>query len=255
MPSYIKRKVLKRYDGSFGEIEDHVAIEKRLRVSVNGKEVISLYCTPLMVRELVAGFFLTEGILDGKFCLDEIAITDGVEEIYAEIPAKGKVETEGLTVTSGCVGGITFNRKRVFEKMTDMFSVKATAIGAVFNEFQKMGELYRLTGCVHSAALSDGTDILAFAEDIGRHNAVDKVIGYSIIEGIPFMQKIMLVSGRLSSEIAAKCSRWAIPVLASRTAPTDLAIKIAEEAGVTLVGFVRGQRMNIYSNKHRILIG
>jgi FdhD protein len=254
MTSYIKRKILKKQDNSFGEIEDLIAIEKKLRISVNGKEVINLYCTPSMIRELVAGFFLTEGILGGKFCLDEIVIKDVGEDIVVDIQAEGEVGTEGLTVTSGCVGGITFNKKRDFEKMSDTFSIKATAVGTSFNEFQKRGELYRLTGCVHSAALSDGTKILAFAEDIGRHNAVDKVIGYSIFEEIPFTQKLMLVSGRLSSEIVAKCSRWGIPVLASRTAPTDLAIKIAEESGVALVGFVRGERMNIYTNKQRILI-
>jgi FdhD protein len=254
MTPYIKRKILKKQDNSFEEIEDHIAVEKRLRISVNGKDFVSLYCTPLMIRELVAGFFLTERILDGRFCLDEIMIRDGAEEIAADIPARGEVGTEGLTLTSGCVGGITFNKKRGVEKISDMFSIKAAAVEALFNEFQKMGELYRLTGCVHSAALSDGAKILVFAEDIGRHNAVDKVIGYAILEEIPFTRKIMLVSGRLSSEIAAKCSRWGIPVLASRTAPTDLAIKIAEESGVALIGFVRGKRMNIYTNKHRILI-
>jgi FdhD protein len=254
MTSYIKRKILKKHDNSFGEIEDLIAIEKKLRISVNGKEVINLYCTPSMIRELVTGFFLTEGILDGKLCLDQIVIKDVGEDIAVDVQAEGEVGTEGLTVTSGCVGGITFNKKRDFGKMSDTFSIKATVVGTAFNEFQKRGELYRSTGCVHSAALSDGTEILAFAEDIGRHNAVDKVIGYSILEEIPFTQKLMLVSGRLSSEIAAKCSRWGIPVLASRTAPTDLAIKIAEESGVTLVGFVRGERMNIYTNKHRILI-
>lgn len=253
MNPYIKRKILKKQDNSFGEIEDHIAIEKRLRVSVNGKEVISLYCTPSMIKELVVGFFLTEGILDGKFCLDEISIKDVGEEIAVDIPAKGEIGTEGLTVTSGCVGGLTFNRKRDFEKINDSFSIEVAAIETVFNEFQKRGKLYRLTGCVHSAALSDGTKILAFAEDIGRHNAVDKVIGHSILEEIPFTQKLMLVSGRLSSEIASKCSRWGIPVLASRTAPTDLAIRIAEKSGVTLVGFVRGERMNIYTNTDRIL--
>jgi FdhD protein len=254
MTSYIKRKILKKSGNSSEEIEDHVAVEKRLRISVNGKEVISLYCTPLMIKELVAGFFLTEGILAGQFCLDEIVIKHLAEEIAVEVPAEGEVGAAGLTVTSGCAGGITFHNKMVLEKTTDTFSIKASSIEAAFAGFQKMGGLYRLTGCVHSAALSDGVKILAFAEDIGRHNAVDKVIGYSILEEIPFTEKILLASGRLSSEIAAKCSRWGIPVLASRTAPTDLAIKIAEESGVTLIGFIRGKRMNIYTNKHRILL-
>jgi FdhD protein len=110
-----------------------------------------------------------------------------------------------------------------------------------------------VTGCFHGAALSDGEKILVFAEDIGRHNAVDKVIGHAILAKIPFSKKIMFVSCRLSSEIVSKCSRWGIPILVSRAAATDLAIEIAETSGMTLVGFARGDHMNIYTNPHRIM--
>ena len=99
----------------------------------------------------------------------------------------------------------------------------------------------------------DQRNIIVHAEDIGRHNAVDKVIGYCLIEDIPMEDKIMLVSGRLSSEIAYKCARWKIPVLASRTAPTMRAVNIAENSGVTLIGFLREKRFNIYSCPERIL--
>jgi FdhD protein len=251
---FIKRIVLKKQGGFSAESEDYIATEKKLRVSVDGKELLSLYCTPLMVRELIVGFFLTEGVISGDFCLDTISIRFGEEDITVDIPAGKEVETKGATITSGCVGGITFNRKNAFEKITDSLSVKATVIENVFREFQQKGELYRLTGCIHSAALANENKILIFAEDIGRHNAVDKVIGHCIIEDIPFNGKLLLVSGRLSSEIASKCARWGIPIVASRTAPTELAIKIAEASGVTLVGFVRSERMNIYTQTQRIII-
>ncbi|MFA5354056.1 MAG: formate dehydrogenase accessory sulfurtransferase FdhD, partial [Thermodesulfovibrionales bacterium] len=120
-------------------------------------------------------------------------------------------------------------------------------------QFQDASELYKVTGCVHSAALSDGKEILCLAEDIGRHNAVDKVIGYALSEGIPFEGKIMLASGRLSSEIVSKCARWGIPVVASRTSPTSLAVEIAEKYGVTVTGFIRAERMNVYTHPERIL--
>ncbi len=254
LDAFVTRKILKKQGGFSEEAEDFVAVEKKLKVSVNGKEVLGLYCTPSMLRELIVGFFLTEGIITGNFCFDEIVIKYGEEDITADIPARGEVRTEGFTVTSGCVGGLTFDGKKDFKKITDGFSLRAAVIENIFKEFQQRGELYRLTGCIHSAALSDGEKILVFAEDIGRHNAVDKVIGHCILEEIPFAGKLMLVSGRLSSEIASKCSRWGIPIVASRTAPTDLAIKISEASGVTLVGFVRGQRMNIYTNTQRIVI-
>ncbi|MEW6215780.1 MAG: formate dehydrogenase accessory sulfurtransferase FdhD [Nitrospirota bacterium] len=252
MNPYIKRKIIKKHGTSFEDIEDYIAIEKKLRVSINGKEFISLYCTPMMIRELIVGLFLTEGIINGKFCADEISIKYG-DEIIVDIPAVGEVLTEGMVITSGCIGGITFASKKDFEKIADNFSIDTETLKAIFKEFHNRSELFRLTGCVHSAALSDGKQILVFAEDIGRHNAVDKVIGSAIIDEIPFTEKLMLVSGRLSSEMVSKCSKWGIPILASRTAPTDLAIEIAEITGVTLIGFVRGDRMNVYTSPQRII--
>ncbi|MEW6163215.1 MAG: formate dehydrogenase accessory sulfurtransferase FdhD [Nitrospirota bacterium] len=252
MNPHIKRKVMKRQGASFEETEDYIAVEKRLRVSVNGKDVISLYCTPLMIKELVIGLFLTEGIIE-EIRPEELSIVYG-EEIIVDIPVAGDALTEGMTITSRCIGGVTFNKKRNFEKVTDDFSLEVGALKGISEGFQQRSELFRLTGCFHSAALSDGERILAFAEDIGRHNVVDKVIGYSILEDIPFTGKLMLVSCRLSSEIASKCSRWGIPIVASRAAPTDRAIEIAETSGITLVGFVRGDRMNVYTNAWRILL-
>ncbi|MCL5423238.1 MAG: formate dehydrogenase accessory sulfurtransferase FdhD, partial [Nitrospirae bacterium] len=105
---------------------------------------------------------------------------------------------------------------------------------------------------IEKAALSDGRVIMCFAEDIGRHNAVDKVIGYALLENIPFSGKILLASGRISSEISSKCSRWGIPILATRTAPTNLAVEIAEKRGITVVGFMRGNRFNVYTHPERI---
>lgn len=248
---FIKKMITRLHNASVEEIEDYVAIEKKVRISVNGKEVISLYCTPLMIRELVVGLFLTEGILKGLFCAEKISIEYG-DEIVVDIPAEGDVSTEGMVITSGCVGGITFTGRTCSEKIKDNCVFDSGTIRAFFKEFQQRAELFRLTGCVHSAALSDGREIFVFAEDIGRHNAVDKVIGHCILENIPFTGKMLLASGRLSSEMVSKCARWGLPVIASRTAPTDLAVEIAEKSGITLIGFVRGDRMNIYANTQRV---
>jgi FdhD protein len=251
MNPYIKKKIIKKQGTSSEELEDYVAIEKKLRVSVNGKKVITLYCTPLMIKELIIGLFLTEGILTNKISPDKINIVYG-EDIRVDISAGQDVLKKGM-VTSRCLGGVTFNKKRKFEKVKDAFSITVEALKNIFEEFQHKSELFRLTGCFHGAALSDGKRILAFAEDIGRHNAVDKVIGYSILGNIPFTGKLMIVSCRISSEIISKCSRWGIPIIASRAAPTDLAIEIAEKSGITLAGFVRGDRLNVYTNPQRII--
>ncbi len=252
MNPYIKKKITKIQGTSSKETEDYIAVEKKLKIYVNRKEVIGLYCTPSMLKELVTGFFLTEGILTDKIFLKNMKIVYG-EEIKVYIPFAEGILTEEV-VTSRCIGGITFNKKRYFGKNKDKFSITIAAIKNLFEEFQKKSEFFQLTGCFHSAALSDGKKILAFAEDIGRHNAVDKVIGDSVIKDIiPSTGKMMLVSCRLSSEITSKCSKWGIPIIASRAAPTDLAIEIAEMSGITLIGFVREDRLNVYTNPHRII--
>ena len=248
---YIKKKITRRHNASVEETEDNVATEAKIRISVNDKETIRLYCTPLRIRELVVGLLLTEGILKGGFCADKITIDYG-DEITVNVPAEGDVFIEGMVITSGCIGGITFTGKTYPEKISDDCVFEAGEIRSVFRDFQQRAELFRLTGCVHGAALSDGREILVFAEDIGRHNAVDKVVGHCILENVPFAGKMVLVSGRLSSEMVSKCARWSVPVIASRTAPTDLAVDIAEKSGITLIGFIRGERMNIYTNAHRV---
>lgn len=251
MDGYIKRKIHKNTGSAFEEAEDPIALEKRLRVSVNGKEALSLYCTPLMVRELVVGMFMTEDIIKGGWCAERMTIDYG-EEVVVDIPAEGEAATEGAVITSGCIGGITFPKRLSLQRVDDPLRLSAHRLKDLFRRFQNASELYKLTGCVHSAALSDGDGLICLAEDIGRHNAVDKILGYAILENIPFSGTIMLASGRLSSEIVSKCARWGIPMVASRTSPTSLAVDIADRSGVTVVGFIRADRFNIYTHPQRI---
>ncbi|MCX5717426.1 MAG: formate dehydrogenase accessory sulfurtransferase FdhD [Nitrospirae bacterium] len=253
MNASTKKTILKIRGNSVTKADDAVAVEKRLRILINEEEVISLYCTPFMIRELVVGILMTEGIIKGEWCADRMSIEYGDDIVVNINSADAVIPKEGRVQTSGCVGGITFVKKVEDEKVRDEFSIEAKSLLSIFKEFQIRSDLYRLTGCVHSAALSDGRHIIAFAEDIGRHNAVDKVIGYSVLENIGLAGKLMLASGRLSSEIASKCSKCGIPIVASRTAPTHLAIEIAGLRGSTLVGFVRGDRLNVYTHPQRII--
>jgi len=253
MEEYNSARILRIKDDSSDEIDDLIAIEKKVRISVNGKNVLSLYCTPSMIREFAVGIINNEGLISGEWCAERMTIEYG-EEIRVDISSSGTVNEGEKVITSGCAGGISLMRSRPEKPITDNISFSAGTVRNVFREFQKKSEGYRLTGGLHSAALTDGKNILAFAEDIGRHNAVDKVIGYCILENVEFPGKIMLASGRLSSEIALKCSRCGIPVLVSRAAPTSLAVAIAASAGLTVVGFMRGDRMNVYSGRQRITV-
>ena len=253
MLGFIKKNIYRTDKELLREFEDSIAIEKRLRIMVNGSDVLSLYCTPLMIRELVVGIMMTEDIIKGSWCSERMSIIYG-DDVEVDIAAEGGFSTEGAVVTSGCIGGITFPKRLTLKKIDDPFQISTARILKLFKTFQKASELFNLTGCVHSAAISDGDNILCLAEDIGRHNAVDKTIGYMLLENISFQGKIMLASGRLSSEIVSKCAKWGIPIVASRTSPTSLAVEIAQKAGLTLVGFVRAGRMNIYANPERIIL-
>ncbi len=252
MKATVPLKIIKVSDNGIEEFDDIVASEKRLRIKVNGVDVIKLFCSPVMIRELVVGFFMTEGLIKGSFCAERMSIEYG-EEIVVDIPAEGEVSLEGSTITSGCVGGVTFEHSEARIEVRKDLHISKNQLRNLFTKFQKASSLYNQTGCIHSAAVSDGKEIIVLAEDIGRHNAVDKAIGYCILENIGLDDKIMLVSGRLSSEMASKCSRWAIPIVASRTAPTERAVKLALKRGITMIGFMRGTRFNIYSGPERIL--
>jgi len=120
-------------------------------------------------------------------------------------------------------------------------------------EFQQRSQIFRTTGGVHSAALCDTEGILVFSEDIGRHNAIDKIFGECILRDIPTDDHIIITSGRISSEILLKIAKRNVPILISKAAPTNLGISLANDLGVTLVGFVRGKRMNVYANEWRVV--
>jgi len=254
MKAYQDIEILKIKEDTSIRTADVIAVEKRIKISVNGKGLLSLYCTPVMVREFVVGFIHNEGLIRGEWCAERMSIDYGEKDIEVDIPASGGISEGERVVTSGCAGGISMVKDLSSIRISDKKSFRAAAVRKVFGEFQKRSDVYRKTGGVHSAALADEAAMLAFAEDIGRHNAVDKVIGCCLLESIPFEGKMMLASGRLSSEILSKCAGCGIPVVVSRAAPTSLAVKIAEEAGITVIGFMRGNRMNVYTSKERIAL-
>lgn len=245
------RKILRFKSDEIQQIEDTVAIEKKIKVYINNEEVVSLAASPIQIKELLIGFLATEGILKGEWCPEKMDIKESKNEIIAKIGLEGFVSLEGKTITSGCMASISFLND-VKGYVEDEMKIKPEKIFKLFREFQEKSVLYRTTGCVHAVALADEEKILFIAEDIGRHNAVDKVTGWALLNKISFKNKVMLVSGRISSEMALKSARWKIPIIVSRTAPTSLAIDFAEKAGITLLGFLRGQRFNIYSHPERI---
>jgi FdhD protein len=260
MKSSHETLIIRTKDGYNEEITDKVAAEIGFSLIVNDRQVVTLLCTPAELDAMAIGFLLSEGILkDRKSLLDlqvdekeyivSVTLTDLPDDIDATFHKK--------TITSGCGRGITFSDAASLKNLPpnrSLTRVTPAEIHVMMREFRSLSELFMETGGVHSAALADTRKIHLFAEDIGRHNAVDKLIGKAFLASIPVKDKILLSSGRISGEIMTKVIRNRIPILVSRTAPTCMSITYAEDHGVTLVGFARGSRMNIYTHPQRIVL-
>jgi len=159
-------------------------------------------------------------------------------------------------ITSGCGKGTSFYSAADVQgqaKIESRIEISPHKVFALMDEFVQRSELYRTTGGVHSAALCDTTSILFFAEDIGRHNAIDKIFGQCLLEDIPTDDRIILTSGRVSSEILLKVAKRNIPIIISKSAPTNLGVRLANDLGISLIGFVRAKRMNAYTNDWSIV--
>src|SRR5262249_33688707 len=151
-------------------------------------------------------------------------------------------------LTSGCGGGITFRiDPRVFAPLRSALRVPATQLSARLKDLFSSATHYQASRGIHGAALSDGEQLLVVAEDVGRHNAVDKIKGEALLRSIPTTDRILLSTGRISSEMLLKACRMGVPLVASRTSPTEMAIALAEQLGITVVGYLRSDGLNLYT--------
>ncbi len=249
----VKIKKIKEY---IFEAEDEVAVEYDLVIYVNGHYFVTLLCTPINLEDLVAGYLYSEGvILRGKELL-ALKIDEEKRRADAEISREDIFKYSGdrllgeMTVTTACGKG----RKVIYPVVREGADSKITSvdihvekISDLFRKFNKSSELFARTGGVHSCALCSQSEILIFRDDIGRHNALDKILGKAMLQGLDVSDKMVLTTGRMTSEIVEKVALRGIPVLISRSAPTDTAIEKAKKAGIKLIGFLRGNRMNIYT--------
>ncbi len=253
---------LHRYDlkqGTISVSDDLVATDEAICIFINDEYYRTLIATPTMIKELIVGHLLTEGIIKS---LDEVRELE-VEPLKVHVKLSvdldlalinmGKVDI----ITTACGSLITPPKSDQLEDMKNIsdIKVKAETISGLARELNMRSKVYRETGGTHSAMLctKDG-QVLFFAEDVGRHNAVDKVIGAGILKKIDFGECVLFSSGRQSSEMVLKVAHSGVPIIASVAGPLGSGIRIADATGITLVCFVRGRRMNVYSHSERISI-
>lgn len=234
--------------------EDQVIVEYPLTIHLNGEELVTLLCTPTSLKELIAGFLLSESFIDDIDEIIELNVEEeaGLATVNTEIKRPLREKLIGRrTITSGCGKGTSFynavdQTKAI--KIQKSMEIHPTIVLQLMREFNQNSLLFRETGGVHGCALCNSSEILFQEEDIGRHNAMDKLIGRARLEGKELSDKLVLTTGRVSSELLIKAAKQGIPVIASRSAPTELAVRLAQETGITLIGFARGDKLNIYSN-------
>jgi FdhD protein len=252
-------KVLRVKDGKTESLRDVVIKESPVTIFLDDVELANLMCSPKDLDCLAVGFLFAEGLVRGKKDVRKVFADEKDGVVWVELKKAGRSPENHIArrfITTGCGKGLTFvdatkDGRRLRSK--SRFKVRVDSIPLLMKEFLRKSRLYRLTGGVHSAAICSARSILVFNEDVGRHSAIDKVVGECILKGIRTTDRIMVTTGRISSEILVKAARSRTPIIVSKSAPTDLAVRLATDFGITLVGFARGSRMNIYSNAWRVV--
>jgi len=260
----VKQVNIIRLDMSTGKsqkIADYVAEEKPFYLLINTTFWATILCSPTNLKELAVGHLLSEGILKSTEEIEEVVLKETESTCYVklkpEIKVQDRVKTSRLharIIHSACGDSSDYQKSGKNLKIKSNLKVKAQIIFDSVKQLNFKAEGYRRTGGFHVAAIykPDG-QLVALAEDVGRHNAVDKVIGMAALNDVDFGECFLALSGRMSGDVAFKAANVGLPIIASLSAALSSGITMAESADLTLAGFVRGKRINIYTCPERIV--
>lgn len=237
-------------------ITDNVICEYSMTLVVNDVEIATFMCSPDYLEYLAIGFLFSENIIKYKDDYLGIIVDEKKGIVYVKIAIDLKYKKKNKIIYTS--GSGYYKDNSFFDKLSQVnlkndFKLNYKYLFNISKELDAKSIIFKKTGGTHSACLCDDKGMILFREDIGRHNAIDKILGEAFIKDIVLNNKVVFFSGRISSEMLLKLVRVGVSVIVSRSAPTDLAVKIARKLNITLVGFVRGNRMNIYSDELRII--
>jgi len=224
--------------------------EMALAIYVNTKELVTILCTPTKLNCLVLGFLYSEGIITSTNDIASMRVCEDDSLVDVRLTKPEFTPPERRTLATGCGGGVSFTVK--LTKVNSDLVVKSDEVLSLMKQLNEKAELYKFCGGVHTSALGDNNNLLVVAEDIGRHNTLDKITGECLLRKISTKDKLLLTTGRISSEMLGKAARMMTPVVISRSSPTDRSISIARELGITLIGYVRGNRLSVYTHGERL---
>jgi FdhD protein len=258
----ISRKILRVENGKAGWKDDIVATEQAVTIKLNGDEFVTMVCSPEYIEDMAIGYLASEGIIR-KF--------DDIEKLWID-HKNGFVHIQSANINplyqrlqnkryiTSCCGtsrqGFVFASDAMSAKKMSSRNIQLTPQDCfrLMNDMQNSAATFKETGGVHNAALCDVDGIVLSRMDIGRHNALDKIYGYCLKNKISVQDKILVFSGRMSSEILLKVSKIGCEIVLSKSAPTERALELAEELEITTVGFIRNRSLNVYTCQERIII-
>jgi FdhD protein len=229
-------------------------VETPVSLTVNGQVWLTFMCTPVNLEEMSVGFLYNEGMIESMDEVEDVRVCEHGDNV--DIWLNRSVEQpQSWRRTSGCTGGVT--AVDALARVDVSFDanqprVSPETIGHLVEMLIQSQKLYRETGGVHTSVLGDGENIVFAAEDIGRHNTLDKIAGLCLMKNVWPETRILITTGRISSEMLQKAARLKAPILVSRTSPSSLSIDMAERYGITLIGYARRDRFNVYSNVQRL---
>jgi FdhD protein len=227
--------------------------ESLVSIYVNGQELATVMCSPIEQEALALGFLYNEGVID---TVDDVGFVQAnVARTVVDVLLR-RAEFDPprrMILTSGCGGGITLQHlTESFPALESDFATTPQIILQRMRDLQGAAKLYNQVRGVHTAILGDEDRLLVSAEDVGRHNAVDKVAGKALMSGISTQNCLLLTSGRISSEMLGKARRLGVPVVASRTSPTSITLRLAQAWNICEVGYVRQGSMRVYTHPERL---
>ncbi len=238
--------------------EDTVVREVPITIYFNKEEIVTILCSPDQIKELTIGFLLSEGFIKDRN--DLFTVGHHCEENIIRVEGRPRPEQKGIMnkrVMSACCGKnrVSFN----FENDASLVRVQESTVRVTLDEaiyfanyLDHNSPLFQETGGIHNGGVGYAGEVRFTCHDIGRHNVLDKILGRAYLLDLDLSDHVLFFSGRVSSEILLKVAKMKIPILLARSAPTDLALALAEDLNITLVGFARGDRLNIYTCPERI---
>jgi FdhD protein len=235
-------------------VEGEIIHERLVSIFVNGQELLTAMCSPIQQDALAIGFLANEGVIDSMDDVRDVHICPSGACVDVWLARADFDPPRRMILTSGCGGGVTFqDLTQTFPPLESGRQATPEKLWALMEDLDQAADLYSRARGVHTSALSDGQRLLLVAEDVGRHNTLDKLRGLALMQGIDTRDGILLSTGRVSSEMITKARHMGVPLVCSRTSPTSLSVALAEEWNITLVGYLRRNSMNVYTHPERVI--